>query len=227
MLRSLRPDGSGRSEDKHGGGATSRGEADQSRVCPPTLKNCARVTWTTKVRSSSPAPQALRLGRVRDLGGGEGEGDGPVRERVSWDGVDRCGMRPTGGGSVARTAWHGTAATCVALREHSAPRRPVPRPSFPHRSVSLSFSSPRSLTLPSRRACGAGEELRSFVVFVIRAQFFKVGGQTRDWSAAPCDVTPPPCLSADRPDPQAATRGAPANRLRASTSTSTHNATIQ
>lgn len=49
--------------------------------------------------------------------------------------------------------------------------------------------------------CGAGEELRTFVVLVSRAQFFKGGRQTRDAFPWPCAATPPPCLSSGRPDP--------------------------
>ena len=55
------------------------------------LENCARITRTTRVRSSPPVPQALRLEEFKFWFFGEKKENGPVRNGMSWDGVGQCG----------------------------------------------------------------------------------------------------------------------------------------
>src|SRR5882757_4075428 len=64
VLRSLRPDGSGRIRGETRGGATAIAEAIASVFPLRCLENCARITRTTRERSSPPAPQALRPGEL-------------------------------------------------------------------------------------------------------------------------------------------------------------------
>jgi hypothetical protein len=64
------------------------------RVCPPPLKNCARRTRSTKERSSSPPPQALRPPEL-DLFRGRSRGR---RTGAGWDVEGRGG--PVRGGQM-------------------------------------------------------------------------------------------------------------------------------
>jgi hypothetical protein len=56
------------------------------------LKNCARGPRSTRERSSSPPPQARLLLPEKFRFRAEEEGEGPVRDGMSWDGAGRCGM---------------------------------------------------------------------------------------------------------------------------------------
>jgi len=83
------------------------------------LKNCARITRSTRVRSSSPPPQALLLGR-RFFRGSEGEGERPVWDGGSWDGVGRCGSVRFGEPECARSVPNGG-----LVRERSSRRTSI------------------------------------------------------------------------------------------------------